>query len=104
MITDREAYLKARRKTKVVSLPESDDQMEIWNLTAAGYCAMLECQNNPAADNFRRIMTVVKWGVPAFAALTVEECLDTVLMEDAMFLQTQIMELSGTGEDSEKES
>ncbi len=104
MIEDRDSYRKARRKTKVITLTDTDEQIEIVNLNAAGYRAMIEAQREHKGDNIMRTMTVVKWGVPAFSDLTVEEVLDTVYLEDAMTLQLAIMELSGTDEDSEKKS
>jgi len=104
MITDITAYRKARQKTAVVPLPDSDEEMEIHGLSAAGYSALLEVQREHKGDNILRAMTVIKWGCDAFASSTVAEVHEAVVLDDAMFLMEKIMDLSGTAEDSEKKS
>lgn len=105
MIGDLEAYRKARRKTKVVTLPGSGgQQMEVQNLSAAGYTALMDVQREHEGDHVRRAMTVVKHGCPLFADVAIEEVTETVYLDDATFLMAEILALSGTEEDSEKNS
>lgn len=101
MIKDADSFRKARVKTKVVNLPDSDEQIEVSKMTAGGWIA-LQAKRSESDDPIQQAMCMVKWGCPIFAGMSVEEVAEIVPADDAMFIAGEVMALSGLDEDAEK--
>ena len=83
----------------MVELPDSDEQIEICSMNAAGYVALAEAQRKHEGNQAYQTVVILKYCVPAFSERSMDEILDVLDMSDALFLSKEIMELSGLGDD-----
>ena len=103
MIESAEDYQRARIKTKTVTLPDSEDTMEICAFSAS---AMLKCVNASKDDltEEESMCVLLTLGVPVFKDLTPDEVGKLVTREDLLFLYVEVVNLNQPDEDYEKNS
>lgn len=99
MIEDIDQLKKARRKVKVVTFPNSKDQIEICGLSAAGWSALMRCRDEKPEDSTAHAGIVCLHGAPIFAGKSLEDVLEAIELPDVIWLATEIQGLTAVEED-----